>query len=130
MSQENVEVVRRMWEAFLRRDFEEAVAAFDPDVEWDGTNLPDGRVSRGHEAIRDHTARWASTWDRWTVELGEFIGAGDEVVLFIREKGLSKNGIEMDERHAEVYTVKDGKIVRRRGFSDGKEALEAVGLSE
>jgi ketosteroid isomerase-like protein len=130
MSQENVEVVRRMWEAFLRRDFEEAVAAFDPDVEWDGTNLPDGRVSRGHEAIRDHTARWASTWDRWTVELGEFIGAGDEVVLFIREKGLSKSGIEMDERHAEVYTVKDGKIVRRRGFSDGKEALEAVGLSE
>jgi hypothetical protein len=36
----------------------------------------------------------------------------------------------MDERHAEVYTVKGGKILRRRGFSDVNEALEAVGLSE
>jgi ketosteroid isomerase-like protein len=130
MSRENVELVRRMWEAFLRRDFEQALSAFDPDVEWDGTNLPDGRVSRGHDAIRDHTARWASTWDGWTVELEQFIEAGDEVVLFIREKGLSKSGIEMDERHAEVYTVKGGKILRRRGFSDVNEALEAVGLSE
>ena len=116
-----------MWEAFLRQDFEEALSAFHPDVEWDGTNLPDGRVSRGHEAVRDHTARWASMWDSWTVELGQFIEAGDEVVLYIREKGLSKSGIQMDERHAEVYTVKDGKILRRRGFSDVNEALEAVG---
>ena len=130
MSQENVEIVRRMWSAFLRQDFEEALSAFDPDVEWDGTNLPDGRVSHGHEAIRDHTARWASTWERWTIELGELIDAGDEVVLFIREHGLSTSGIEMDECHAEVYTVKDGKILRRRGFSDGRDALEAVGLSE
>lgn len=129
MSQENVELVRSMWEAFLRRDFEEALSAFDPDVEWDGTNLPDGRVSRGHEAVSDHAARWASTWDSWTVELEQFIEAGDEVVLFIREKGLSKSGIEMDERHAEVYTVKEGKILRRRGFSDVNDALEAVGLS-
>jgi ketosteroid isomerase-like protein len=62
--------------------------------------------------------------------LQQFIDAGDEVVLFIREKGLSKSGIEVDERHAEVYTVKDGAILRRRGFSDGQDALEAVGLSE
>jgi ketosteroid isomerase-like protein len=130
MSQENAEVVRRMWEAFLRRDFEDALSAFDPDVEWDGTNLPDGGVSRGHEAVRDHAASWAGTWDSWTVELGQFIEAGDEVVLFIREKGLSKSGIEMDERHAEVYTVKDGKILRRKGFSDVNEALEVVGLSK
>jgi ketosteroid isomerase-like protein len=130
MSQENVEVVRGMWEAFLRQDFEAALSAFDPDVEWDGTNLPDGRVARGHDAVRDHTARWASTWADWRVELEQFIDAGDEVVLFIREKGLSKSGIEVDERHAEVYTVRDRRILRRRGFSDGQEALEAVGLTE
>jgi len=128
MSQENVEVVRTMWEAFLRRDFDKALSRFHPDVEWDGTNLPDGKISHGHEAILDHTARWAGQWESWTVELGEFLDAGDDVVVFIRERGRSKSGIDMDERHAEIYTVKAGTIVRRRSFSDTNEALEAAGL--
>ena len=42
MSADRVVVVRSMWEAFLRNDFEAALSAFEPDVEWDGTNLPDG----------------------------------------------------------------------------------------
>ena len=36
----------------------------------------------------------------------------------------------MDERHAELYTCRDGKVIRRQGFSDPTEALEAAGLSE
>ena len=36
----------------------------------------------------------------------------------------------MDERHAELYALRDGKIVHWKGFSDPEEALEAVGLSE
>jgi ketosteroid isomerase-like protein len=78
MSQENVEVVRRMWEAFRRRDFDQSLAAFYPDIEWDGTNLPDGTVSRGHQAIIDHSARWFGMWEDWTIELGEFVDVGDE----------------------------------------------------
>jgi hypothetical protein len=35
----------------------------------------------------------------------------------------------MDERHAEVYAVRNGKVVSRKGFSDPGEAFEAVGLS-
>jgi hypothetical protein len=35
----------------------------------------------------------------------------------------------MDERHADLYTLRDGKIVRRQGFS-ANEALEAAGLRE
>jgi ketosteroid isomerase-like protein len=130
MSQENVEVVRTMWEAFLRGDFDEALSLFDPDVEWDGTNLPDGRISHGHEAILEHTARWADIWEDWTVDLEEFVEAGDDVVVLIHERGRSKSGIDMDERHAEIYTVRTGSIVRRQGFSDTRAALEAVGLSE
>ena len=36
----------------------------------------------------------------------------------------------MDERHAELYTLDDGMIIARRGFSDPSQAFEAVGLSE
>jgi ketosteroid isomerase-like protein len=131
MAQENVEIVRRMWDAFLAADFQTALSFYAPDVEWDGTNLPDGQIGRGHEAILDHVTRWADVWDDWTVEVERVVEAGtDQVVLFMRERGRSDIGLGMDERHAELYTLKHGKIVRRQGFSDPHQALEAAGLSE
>ncbi len=132
MSQENVEVVRKMLDAFLANDVQTALSSFDPDVEWDGTNLPDGKVGHGVDAILDHNARWSETWgESWRVEVEKVIDAGsDQVVVLIRERGRSKAGLEMNERHGELYTLRDGRIVRRQGFSDPKEALEAVGLSE
>jgi ketosteroid isomerase-like protein len=39
MSQQNVLLVRRVWEAFLENDLQAAVASYDHDVEWDGTTL-------------------------------------------------------------------------------------------
>jgi ketosteroid isomerase-like protein len=131
MSQENVEVVRRMWKAFLENDLQAALSSYDPDVEWDGTNLPDGRVGRGLDAITDHITRWSEMWESWNVTVERVIDAGDDqVVVFIRETGRSTNGLDMDERHAELYRIRDGRIVRRQGFSDPNEALKAVGLSE
>ena len=124
MSERNVAVVRGMWEAFLRNDFEAALSAFEPDVEWDGTNLPDGRVSHGLDAVVDHLTRWAAVWETWEVQVEQVIDAGGErVVAFIRERGRTKAGLQVDERHSELYLVRNGKIAYRRGFSDADEAL-------
>lgn len=129
MSEANVAVVRGMWEGFLRNDFEASLAAFDPDVEWDGTNLPDGKISRGLDAVTDHVVRWAETWETWEVEVEDVIDAGeDRVIAFFRERGRSKAGLDVDERHSELYRVRDGKIVYRKGFSDANEALVEAGL--
>jgi ketosteroid isomerase-like protein len=88
MSKENVEIVRRMWEAFLENDLQAALSSYDPDVEWDGTNLPDGRVGRGLDAIMDHITRWSEMWESWNVEVERVIDAGDDqVIVFIRETG-------------------------------------------
>ena len=131
MSQENVEIVRRMWDAFLAADIQTALSFYAPDVEWDGTNLPDGQIGRGQEAILDHVTRWAEVWNDWTVEVEHVVEAGDDqVILFMRERGRSDSGLTMDERHAELYTLREGMIVRRQGFSDPSQALEAAGLSE
>ena len=131
MSRENVEVVRRMLDAFQQGDAAAALACYDPNVEWDGTNLPDGRIGRGHDAILDHLVRWADQWDEWTVDVERIIDAGNErVVVLIRERGRSRSGLEMDERHAELYTLREGMVIARRGFSDPSAALESVGLRE
>jgi ketosteroid isomerase-like protein len=129
MSEANIAVVRGMWEAFLRNDAEAANAAFDPDVEWDGTNLPDGEISRGLDAAVAHVRRWAQGWETWEVELEDVIDAGeDRVIAFVRERGRSKAGLDTSERHSELYVVRGGRIVYRKGFSDADQALVEVGL--
>ena len=129
MSEQNVLVVRGMWEAFLRNDLDAALSAFDPEVEWDGTNLPDGRLSRGLDAVVEHVTKWAEMWETWEVELEDVIDAGgDRVIAFIHERGRTKAGLEADERHSELYKVRDGKIAHRMGFSDADEALKVTGL--
>jgi ketosteroid isomerase-like protein len=131
MSQENVEIVRALFEAWNAADYETALSFYAPDVEWDGTNLPDGKIGRGHQAIIDHLVRWAAVWDDWTVEVERVVEAGgDQVIVFMRERGRSASGLTMDERHSELYTLSDGKIVRRQGFSDPNQAFEAAGLRE
>lgn len=129
MSDANVAVVRGMWEAFLRSDFETALSAFDADVEWDGTNLPDGTVSRGLDAVVDHMTRWAEMWEIWEVELEDVIDAGENrVIVFFRERGRSKAGLDVNERHSDLYVTTHGKITYRKGFSDADEALLEAGL--
>jgi ketosteroid isomerase-like protein len=129
MSEANVAAVRGMWEAFLLNDLETALAAFDPEVEWDGTNLPDGKIACGLDAVVDHITRWAEMWESWQVELEGVIDAGEgRVIVFMRERGRSKAGLDVNERHSELYVVRDGKIVYRKGFSDADEALVEAGL--
>jgi ketosteroid isomerase-like protein len=129
MSETNIAVVRRMLEAFIRNDLETTLACLDPNIEWDGTNLPDGKIARGLDAVLDHAARWADMWEGWEVELEDVIDAGgDKVIAFIRERGRSKAGLEMDEQHSELYIVTAGRIIYRKGFSDPHEALVEADL--
>lgn len=128
MAETDVAIVRGMWQAFLHNEGERANAAFDPEVEWDGTNLPDGEIAYGLDAAVAHVRRWAAGWETWEVELEDVIDAGEgRVIAFLRERGRSKAGLDVNERHSELYVVRNGKIVYRKGFSDADEALAEVG---
>ena len=64
MSQENVEVVRRLYDAAARRESATVLSLYDPDVEWDGSRsrwaevMPGEDRWRGHEALRSFFRRW------------------------------------------------------------------------
>ena len=129
MSEADVAVVRRMWDAFLRGDGATATGVLDHDVEWDGTNLPDGAIAHGRAAAADHIRRWAEVWETWEVELEEVVDADEgRVIVFFREWGRSKAGVDVDERHSELYVVRDGRIVYRKGFREPDDALVEAGL--
>ena len=76
MSQENVEVVRRMYEAFHAGDTDGALACFDPDVVVDFSRRADGRVGHGREYLNQIIASWLGAWEEWREEIDEIRDLG------------------------------------------------------
>jgi ketosteroid isomerase-like protein len=132
MSEENVEIVRACIDAFNRGDFEASLAFLDDDVEWhDPPDVPDAGVHRGPEEVRRWTAGWMKAWESYTAEAVELIDAGDQVVVVHYERGRGRgSGVEVEHRVANVFDLREGRIVRKRPFPTRAEALEAAGLSE
>ena len=133
MSQENVEIVKRSYEAFNRRDWDRARELFDPDVELHGTigGLEQHVVVRGPDAIQaQFETEDNEIWDEHRIEPQEFIDAGDQVVVLQREYQRGKSGVELVIDTASILDLRDGRIVRMQGHMDRAAALEAAGLSE
>jgi ketosteroid isomerase-like protein len=118
-----------LWDRLLDEDG--AARTLDAEFEIHEHDLPEGGVYRGPEGAKRWAATWVDAWDDWGIENEEYIDAGDRVVvvahLWARGKG---SGTPVQQRHAIVFTVREGKAVRLDYFGSKAEALEAVGLPE
>ena len=133
MSQENVEIVRRAYEAFNRGDLDAMVADIAPDAEY----LPTGTIPgfadayRGREGYRRFLGWLWEEFDEPHIEVHEIIEAGDQVLVSLTNRGRGKqSGANVSWHVWQVGTVRDGKVVQAQGFTSRDEALEAVGMSE
>jgi ketosteroid isomerase-like protein len=134
MSQENVEIVREAFEAFLRGDREKTAKLVDPEVEFHGTvgGLDEGRIAHGQSEIDQmFEAEDLEAWEERRLEAEEFIDAGDNVVVLLHEYRRGRgSGVELETKTAAVAAVRGGRVVRIQGYMDRDAALEAVGLRE
>ena len=133
MSQENVEIVRRLSELLERRDWRGMTDLVDPNVELHGTvgGLEEGKVLRGlSQILQAFDAELDEVWDDHRIEPQEFIDAGDRVVVLQREYQRSKSGVELEIDTATIFDLHEGRVVRMQGYMNPAEALEAAGLSE
>jgi ketosteroid isomerase-like protein len=132
MSQENIEIVRTVFDATNRGDWDTVLAAYSPDTEWDDRDLrPEGAVYEGIDAMRAEMRAWFGTWSNYHQEIEQLLDAGDDVVVVLSESGVGKgSGATMGQRIGVVVTVRGGLIARTRLYRDPTQALEAVGLSE
>jgi ketosteroid isomerase-like protein len=132
MSRENVDLARRGYEAFARRDFDAVFELFHPEIEaHDPPEMPDAAIHRGHEAVRRDWEQTAELFEDFSIELEETFDHGDVVVVFLLYRGRgSESGAEVEARMAHLWTVRDGKAIRLQQFLDREQALEAAGLSE
>jgi ketosteroid isomerase-like protein len=124
MSQESVEIVRR----FLLVDVDEALTYADPGIVW---NPIEELPTQGHDAVRASLERWKAEWDDYKLMPEEFLDGGDRVVVtvWLRARGRA-SGVDVDVRFYDLYTLRDGKIVRMDQFTERSEALEALRLQE
>jgi ketosteroid isomerase-like protein len=132
MSNENVEIVRRMYEESKSRP--EALFEFlDEAVEWETSalNLPGTPQGRGRETVRSFFRSWTGAFEEWGYEADELIGAGDTVLARIHQWGRGKaSGVTVENRFWQVWTLREGKGIRATHHLDKAEALTAAGLSE
>jgi ketosteroid isomerase-like protein len=138
MSEENLEIVRRLYDAVARRDEEAVLALYDPEVEFDPSRSPFAsliggrRLYRGHEGVRSFFRERSEALENVEDAYEELIDAGDHVVLVgsVRARGRA-SGIEVEPaRAAGVFTIREGRIARVVWLATREEALEAVGLKE
>jgi ketosteroid isomerase-like protein len=140
MSEENVEVVRRVFEAF-NAGFErgDPGAVFDletvaDDLEWmPFPGLPGMPQSyHGREGFVEFMRTWTEDFEGWSIEYERLIDAPDDrVVALIHQSATGKeSGAPVELHFGQVSELEDGRVIRIRNFPDLAQALEAAGLSE
>jgi hypothetical protein len=127
MSQGDVEVVRRVNEAFAARDMDAYLAEHHPNVEVVVLRSQIEGPYRGHRGLR----RMLTEAFEAGMELrfDEVRDCGDRV-LVLGHQHATVRGVPFDHILAEVYEIEAGKVVRMQAFATVEQALEAAGLRE
>jgi ketosteroid isomerase-like protein len=132
MSEENLQVVRAVFDAFSRGDEPAMLEPFDQSVVFTPLpNAPDVQSFHGHEGLLQGIAQTTEIWDDFSVELREMRDFDDHVLASLRWWGRGpSSGIQMEVDICALCTLRKGKIVRWQFFPSEQQALEAAGLSE
>jgi ketosteroid isomerase-like protein len=132
MSQDNIELARRGYEAFARGDTETVLAGLDPAIEVRAPGEVMGEeLNYGHAGFLKYAEGWLEPWDTYEVIPEEFTDIGDYVVVVYRAVGRGKgSGITVERRNAHLWTIRDDRAVRLEIFAEPDQALEAAGLQE
>jgi ketosteroid isomerase-like protein len=131
MSQENVEVITRMFDAWNRGDMDALADVFDAEVEVRPalSTFLASPVYRGHDGVVAWYAETFEPWAQMTAEPRGFVDAGDRMVVVVGLSARVPGGeVDMDAEIAHVVTVREGRIVQLDGYDRPEAALTAVGL--
>src|SRR6476469_10436284 len=132
MSEENVELVRRTYEAGNQADYDAVMSYFHPEIEFHAyPRSPGVGVYHGKQALREYIENAWEHYESGRIEVEELLDAGDQVVAVITLHAVPKRGQnEITVQIVEVFTIRDGLLAERRSYSTRDEALEAAGLPE
>jgi ketosteroid isomerase-like protein len=130
----NVDLVRRLYEAFDERDLQGMMAVTSPDLEWfppqTASMVQRAEPYRGHEGLRTYFADVDRVWRRLDIIPRDFRDLGDRVLVLGRVYGRGEGGYISDSPAGWLWRVEGGTIIWGRVYLSRAEALQAAGLEE
>ncbi|MBA2764073.1 MAG: nuclear transport factor 2 family protein [Thermoleophilaceae bacterium] len=135
MSQENVESLRRAYDALNGGNAEPLIAGSHRDMEFvsilSGVEGESG-IFRGHAGIRAYLANLPEVWSSWRWDVLELTALDDQRVLVVVDfhaVGVDSH-VPVTAQLAVIYQFVGGLVSRAAAYANREAALEAVGLSE
>ena len=140
MSEENVEIVRRVW-----NEFQAGLERGDPGAFFDLDVVPDDYEFvlaeqpldvkpdwTGREEFVEFVRIWTEGFEDYSIQLVRLIDAGsNRVVAVVRQRGTGAgSGATVEFRIGQVFELEGGRLIRCTSYNSDTEALEAAGLSE
>lgn len=124
---EGAKVVANVYDAFARGDVQALSVLFDPRVQVrQSPLLPWGGVYQGYPGIMRFGAKLLEHVES-RVDVDEYLEAGEQVVVIGHTRGrVRATGKEFDIRVVQVWSLKDGRVVRFESYSDIAKMLEAL----
>ena len=127
--QENIKLVKQVYENFKKGDIGALLHLLSENIEWqlpEIENVPFAGKRRGHEQMGQFFASLAGTQEVQHFDPREFIAQGDKVVALGQYSWRVKStGREFGGDFAHVFTVNDGKVIRFHEYMDTAAAAAA-----
>ncbi len=133
MTEQNIEVVRRSYEAFNSRDLSSITDVMHPDFEVDLSNSMgfDRGNYIGERGLERFFRSYWDAFDSITIDLEEVHGSGDAIVVVIRARGRGiGSGAEVDARGPHLWRFRDGRVAALALFEHLDDALKAARIVE
>jgi ketosteroid isomerase-like protein len=132
MSQENVEIVRGIYDGWAAGDFVVGADHLDDHVVFVvRSDFPEWGVFHGPDGVKQYMRRLLEQWERLTVEAKDLSAFGDTVVARVVQHGKGRaSGIEGDDHYFMLFTFRGGELIRIETVRHEAEALQAVGRAE
>jgi len=131
MSQENVELAYRAYDAFNRRDWDALLTLMDDEIEIESRLVGMEGAYHGHQGLRRWWTDFLGAFPDYTVEVEELRDLGDMTLGHIRGWGHSAGSdTPIIDPFWQPSRWLHGRCVWWRNCSTEAEALEAAGLRE
>jgi uncharacterized protein len=128
MREEDLEAVRRGYEAWNRGDVDAVLELVHPDIEWQpGEDAPEAGENQGIEGFRGFIESWLDSFEELRIVPEELLVEGDCVVATVRQRGRGRgSGVELDVVTAHAWRIRDGRAVGWYGYRNRGAALAGL----
>ena len=113
-----------MYDAYNGGDHAGALAAMDPEVTWDFTEAPDGRLYHGLDEVAGFFTMLGDVWESLRIEVTAQKECGDQVISDVRVVGEGRgSGVAVQHHETHVWRLRDGKLIEGKTHLDRAMAI-------